>query len=129
MTVGLEPSIANAVWNYLLRVGSAPTQPAAVWAKLHLGDPGAAGTANPAANTQRQQITFGAASGGIALNSGTVTWPTVSTTENITHVSFWTASTAGTFICSGTISNGNVIAGQDLIASIGAISAQLNVAG
>lgn len=70
-----------------------------VWAKLHLGDPGAAGTANPAAETTRKQGTFGSAATGRAIsNTAALEWTNVSTQETYTHVSLWTASTGGTFL-------------------------------
>lgn len=69
-----------------------------VWVKLHTGDPGAAGTSNAATNTARQQVTFGAAAAsGTISNTAAVEWTNVSTTEVYSHVSFWTASSAGTF--------------------------------
>lgn len=72
---------------------------AAVWVKLHIGDPGAAGTANAAAETTRKQATFGTpASGGAISNTVAVEWTLVSTTETYSWVSLWTASTAGTFL-------------------------------
>ncbi len=72
---------------------------AAVWVKLHLGAPGAAGTSNPAAETTRQQATFGtAASAGAISNTAVVEWTNVSTTETYSHISLWSASTGGTFL-------------------------------
>ena len=86
MTTGLAPAVANSILDALCR-SVAWTDPAAFWVKLHLGDPGAAGTANAAANTTRQQATFSAASGGAITNSAALTWTAVSTTEIYTHVS------------------------------------------
>ena len=76
------------------------------WAKLHIGDPGAAGTSNPAAETTRKQVTFGsgAASGAIS-NTVAVEWTALPATETLTHVSFWSASTAGTFLGSDDLSS------------------------
>jgi hypothetical protein len=72
---------------------------AAVWVKLHLGDPGAAGTANPAAETTRKQATFGSgATGGAISNTAAVEWAPVPNTETVSWVSLWTASTGGTFL-------------------------------
>ncbi len=69
-----------------------------LYAKLHTGDPGAAGTANASAETSRKQMTFAAASGGSATQTGTVSWTTWSAgTETITDISYWTAATNGTF--------------------------------
>ena len=72
---------------------------AAVWVQLHLGDPGSAGTSNPAAETDRVQATFGAAASSRAIsNTVAVEWTNVSNTETYTWVSLWTASTSGTFL-------------------------------
>lgn len=69
-----------------------------LYAKLHTGDPGAAGTANASAETTRKAMTFGAASGGSATQTGTVSWASwTAGSETITDVSYWTAATAGTF--------------------------------
>jgi hypothetical protein len=78
---------------------------AAVWVKLHIGDPGAAGTTNAAANTTRQQATFGsAAATGAISNTVAVEWTSVPNTETYSHVSLWTASSAGTFLGSDDLS-------------------------
>lgn len=70
-----------------------------VWLKLHLGDPGAAGTANPAVETTRKQATFGSAAASRAIsNTVAAEWTNVSTTETYTWVSMWSASTGGTFL-------------------------------
>ena len=75
------------------------TANAAFYAKLHLADPGAAGTTSPAVETTRALCTFGtAAATGAISNTVAVAWTNVSTTETITHISFWTAITAGTFL-------------------------------
>lgn len=97
MAVGLAAAIANSWLNGLCR-NIAWTQPAAFWVKLHTGDPGAAGTLAAAGETTRQQATFSAASGGAITTSAALTWTNVSTTETVSHVSFWDASTAGTFL-------------------------------
>lgn len=87
---------------------------AAVWVKLHTGDPGSAGTANTAANTTRQQATFGtaAASGSIA-NTVAVTWTSVPNAETYSYLSFWTASTAGTFTGSVALTTARTVAVGD----------------
>lgn len=69
-----------------------------LYAQLHTGDPGAAGTANASAETTRKAMTFGAASGGSATQTGSVSWtPWAAGTETETHISYWTALTSGTF--------------------------------
>lgn len=70
-----------------------------VWLKLHLGDPGSAGTSNPAVETTRKQATFGAGAASRAIsNTAASEWLLVSTTETYTHISMWSASTGGTFL-------------------------------
>lgn len=87
---------------------------AAVWVKLHLGDPGAAGTASPAAETTRQQATFGSAATGRAIsNTAAIEWTNVSTTETYTHVSLWDASTAGNFLGRDDLSSSAAVTAGD----------------
>ncbi len=97
MTVGLASGVANA---FLDALGNATnyTAPTGFFVKLHLGDPGAAGAGNPAANTTRQSASMAAASGGAITNDTAVTWTSVSNTETYSHVSFWSAVSAGTFL-------------------------------
>jgi hypothetical protein len=86
----------------------------AVYAKLHIGDPGEAGTANPAGETTRKAITFGsAASGGLISNTALFEWVGVSTTETITHVSLWDASTAGNCLWSGPLAASKALTAGD----------------
>jgi phosphodiesterase/alkaline phosphatase D-like protein len=87
---------------------------AAVYVKLHTGDPGAAGANNAAANTTRQQATFGAgAASGAISNTAAVEWTNVSNTETYTHVSLWTASTNGTFLGSDDLSSSAAVTAGD----------------
>jgi hypothetical protein len=72
---------------------------AAVWVKLHLGDPGSAGTTNAAANTTRKQATFGSAAASRAIaNTVAVEWTNVPNTETYSHISLWDDETAGNFL-------------------------------
>lgn len=102
-------SFATATLNQMLDayVGRTTfTANAAFYVKLHTGDPGAAGANNAATNTTRQAVTFGnAAASGTISNTAAVEWTSVSTTETYTHVSFWTASTNGTFLGSDDLSS------------------------
>lgn len=77
--------------------GTTFTAPAAVYVKLHTGDPGEDGTANAAGNTTRQAVTFAAPAnpGGTMASSADVTWTSVSTSETYSHFSLWDASSAG----------------------------------
>lgn len=87
---------------------------AGVWVKLHLGDPGSAGTSNAAAETTRQQVTFGSAASGRAIsNTAAVEWLNVSTTETYTHISLWDASTAGNFLGRDDLSSSAAVTAGD----------------
>jgi hypothetical protein len=87
---------------------------AAFYVKLHIGDPGAAGTTNAAANTTRQAVTFGsAAATGAISNTAAVEWTSVPNTETYSHVSFWTASSAGTFLGSDDLSSTAAVTAGD----------------
>jgi hypothetical protein len=101
------------------------TASAAVYAKLHIGDPGAAGTSNPATDTTRQAVSFAAASAGSKVSDAQVQWTNLATADPdvITHVSFWTASTGGTFLGSDDLpSSKSVNDGDTLTIASGDIS-------
>src|SRR5687767_6155791 len=87
---------------------------AAVWVQLHIGAPGAAGTSNGAAETTRKQATFGAgAASGAISNTVAVEWTNVSTSETYSHISLWTASSAGTFLGSDDLSSTAAVTAGD----------------
>ena len=125
MTVGMSQTLADAA------LGQADDY---TWQKLHVGDPGAAGTANPAGNTTRQQATYGApAAGPVAStrgisNTNALSWTSVPSTEDYTHVSTWTASTGGTFGFSGTVTANPVTAGDTFTIPIGDLDVYFPVA-
>ena len=85
-----------------------------VYVKLHLGDPGAAGTANPAANTTRGTASFGvgASGGSIAINAN-CDWVNVPNTETYTWVSLWNNNAAGTFLASDDLSSSAPVTAGD----------------
>jgi hypothetical protein len=112
VAVGIATSILNAWLDGLCR-SVAWSDPAGFFVKLHTGDPGSAGTANAAGNTTRQSVTFSAASGGAITNSADVTWTNVSTAETYSHISFWDASTAGTFLGSDDLATSRTVAVGD----------------
>ena len=83
------------------------------YVKLHLGDSGEDGTANPAANTSRESITFSAASAGAMATSSGATWTNVPNTETYTHWSLWDAASAGNCLWTGALStSASVVAGD-----------------
>lgn len=120
MATGIAASTANDLLDDLVALGT--------WVKLHTGDPGAAGTSNAAGETDRVQATIGAASGGAITNTAAIEWTGVSTAEDYTHFSVWTASTAGTFLWSGTVTANAVLVGDTFRIPASDLDASLSVA-
>ncbi len=112
MTTGVSTTVLNA---WLDGLGNAAnwTAPAAFWCKLHLGDPGANGTANPAANTTRKQASFAAATGATITTDADIDWTNVPNAETYAYASFWDASVAGTFFASGILTVPRTVAVGD----------------
>lgn len=98
------------------------------WAQLHVGDPGANGTANVATETDRVQVDWGTVAAGAVANEAAVQWTNVAGTEDYTHVTFWTASSAGTFGFSGTVTANAVTAGDTFTIPIGDLDVTLTLA-
>lgn len=87
---------------------------AAVWVKLHTGDPGSAGANNAAANTTRQQATFGAAASSRAIsNTAVIEWTSVPNSETYSWISLWSASTGGTFLGRDDLSSSAAVTAGD----------------
>lgn len=113
MAEGLSETTANALLSAIFRGGSYSVS--TLWAQKHVGPPGADGTGNVAADATRINVSaaFGTApTGGQITNSATFgAVSSVPASEVYTHVSFWTASSGGTFVGSGTITSAPVTAG------------------
>jgi hypothetical protein len=112
MAVGLSTTVANEL---LDAIGNADAYSiSTVYIQLHTADPGAAGTTAIAGNATRKAVSFGAASGGSMSNDAAITWSSgeVDTSEDYTHFSLWTASSAGTFIGSGLVTANAVTSGD-----------------
>lgn len=126
MTVGLASAQANAYLNTFRATNI--TAPSSVYLKLHTGDPGSAGTANASAVTTRNAITFAAASAG-SMSLSSVGSFSMTTSETITHISIWDASTAGNLLqtCALTASvpviNGSTLSFSSLTLSFTPIAA------
>lgn len=92
MTAGLAAAAVNGWLD-----GTFAT--ASCFVKLHTADPGSAGaTAAAAGSTTRVQATMASATGGSkSMSSMASTWTNGGTSETLTHISLWTASSAGTF--------------------------------
>lgn len=96
--------------------------------QLHTAAPGAAGTTAVATETDRQQVTWGTASAGAISSNAQVQWTSVAGTEDYTHCTFWSASTAGTFGFSGTVTANSVTAGDTFTVASGDIDVSLTLA-
>lgn len=135
MTAGLAPSLVSGWLNTLRTTGNGGAAYSAVvgtFVQLHTGDPGAAGTANiSVGSTARNSFVFSSSTSGSALSLGTApaAWTNGGTSETLTHISVWTASTAGTFLFSIALTASKAWASADtftlstLSASIGAQAA------
>ena len=100
----------------------------ACYAQLHVGDPGAAGTANAATETTRKSVSFAAASNGAIASDADVTWTNISGSQDATHFTAWDGITGGTFLFSGTITGNPYTAGDTYTISSGSLTASLTVA-
>ena len=127
MADNVSTGVANSILGLILS-GSPFAGFSTVYAKLHTGAPGSAGTANPAGNTTRQAVTFGTPSGGVANNNAAVNWTAVSTSETYTHVSLWDSTSGGTFVASGSVTAAAILAGQNFQIPSGGMSVTLPVA-
>jgi hypothetical protein len=111
MAEGLTSTGANIALDALLA--------AHTWVKLHVGAPGAAGSANPAAETTRKQATWQAAASGASQNTGALSWSAVAGSEDYTHFSVWTASTGGSCGYTGQITANPVSTGDNFAIATG----------
>jgi hypothetical protein len=117
MTVGLSTANTVNAWLNVFRGGGNGvtfTAPATVFLQWHTADPGASGTTAVAAMSTRQAVNLGAASGGsIALSNAPA--GTGVSSETITHISLWSASSAGTFYGSLALTASKAIGSGDTL--------------
>jgi hypothetical protein len=119
--MALAVATINAFLDALLRNVSYAN--AAVYVKLHTGDPGSAGANNAAGNTTRQQATFGAASAESATTTADIVWTNVSTSETYTHISLWSASSGGTYLGNAALTSSQaVVAGNNFRIPAGSLT-------
>lgn len=127
MTVGFQTTNLVNNWLNMLR-GTAFTAPAAIYAKLHTADPGAAGTTSPSAVTTRSAVTFSAASAGALALSNTPSF-TMTTSETISHVSYWDNVSAGNLLWTAALTTPKAVVNTDVLqlTSVGVSLAPLAV--
>lgn len=97
-----------------------------VYIKLHIGDPGEAGTDNAAVETDRVVVTFAAASGGSMASNVDAAWTNVAGSEDFTHFSLWDDSTAGNCLWKGTVTANSVTAGDTFTIPSGSLTLTLD---
>lgn len=94
----------------------------------HVGDPGAAGTANVATNTTRVDTTGKWAAAGTAgatttkSTNAVITVTNVPASEDYTHVSFWTLASGGVYTGSALVTANALTAGDNVTVASGGIA-------
>jgi hypothetical protein len=126
MATGLSAYTAN---KFLDALGNATAFSVTdVYIKLHVGDPGANGTSNPATETTRKVVTFAAASNGTIASDSAATWTNIAGSQDATHFTSWDNLTTGNFLFSGTITSNPYTAGDTVTIASGSLTASLTVA-
>lgn len=128
MAVGLASATATSILGVYKNTAFAAI--ATVYVKLHtsVGEPGAAGTSNASAVTTRNAVTWGTNTGGV-LTATSIPAFTMTTSETISHISLWDASTGGNFLQSATLTtpvpviNGSTLTINSLVLSLAPIAA------
>jgi hypothetical protein len=126
MATGISAYLANA---WLDALGNATSfSVTTAYVKLHVGDPGANGTSNPATETTRKSVSFGASSNGALASDADVTWTNIAGSQDATHFTAWDNLTTGNFLFSGTITGNAYTAGDTYTISSGGLTVSLTVA-
>lgn len=126
MAAGISNYLAN---QWLDALGNNDTfAVAAVYVKLHVGDPGASATANAAIETSRKEASFSAASSGTLTSDTALTWTNIAGSQDATFFSAFDNETAGNFLFSGTITANAYTAGDTFTISSGSLTVSLTVA-
>ena len=99
-----------------------------VYIKLHIGDPGANGTGNPATETTRKAASFGASSSGTLTSDADITWTNISGSEDATFFTAWDSASAGNFLFSGSINGNAYTAGDTYVIPSGSLTVSLTIA-
>lgn len=128
MPIGPSTAAANTMLAALVGLGP-------LYIKLHVGDPGAAGTSSPAVNVTRKLVTWGSPSGGQVANSVALSWTAAevnpasltagTTIEDVAFASYWTAPTGGTFVDSAAVNANPSVAGNTATLPIGAATIKI----
>lgn len=130
MPIGLDDAVVNDMLDALVN-GNAFAGFSPVYIQLHTGGPGPSGTNHVAATVLRKAIAFGTPVGGVAANSGTVTWTGGQvSTETITNWSLWDSLSGGTFLGAGNADTPvSLVAGTAFTLNPGDVTVSMNEAG
>lgn len=117
MTAGFSATNLANPWLDAIRATGSNFTAKTPYVKLYTGDPGATGAANAAAgSTTRVAVTQAAPSGGSMSINGTLpSWTNGGTSETITHIGVWDASTSGNFLYSVALSASKAWASGDTL--------------
>lgn len=99
-----------------------------VYVKLHVGAPGALGTANPATETTRKAASFGVAASGVLTSNDALTWTNIAGSQDANHFTCWDDISAGNFLFSGNLTSNPYDAGDTFEIASGNLTATLTVA-
>ena len=118
MTVGLSATnLANAWLNTMRGSGNGSnfTAPATLFVQCHTADPGASGTTAVSTGiATRTALAQNAASAGSQAITATISFSATGA-DTITHISVWSASSAGTFYYSAALSASKTVANGDTL--------------
>lgn len=115
MTVGIATGVANSILD-----ANFDDQ----YVQLHTADPGSAGTISiSVGSTTRVQMVTGAAASGAKSATSVGPWTNGGTSETITHVSWWSASSGGTFKLSAALTASKAwVSGDTLVLDTASIT-------
>ena len=126
MAVGYSGFVADKVLDAIYNNTSFAV--ANTYMQLHVGDPGAAGTANTATETTRKLLSFDAAANAAIENDAVIVWTNIAGSQTATHFTIWDDPTAGNFIWSGTMVANPYTAGDTLTIEVGDLDISLTPA-
>lgn len=117
MTVGFSAANVANKWLDVIRATGSNFTAVTPFVKLHTGDPGSAGANNAAAgSTTRVAVTQASPSAGSMTINGTLPqWTNGGTSETVSHISVWDASTAGNFLYSVALTSSKAWASGDTL--------------
>jgi hypothetical protein len=117
MAAGFLAATLNGWLDTIRTGGSSYSAVSTAYVQLHTGDPGAAGTANVSVGcTTRDDVSHTSPSGGSMTITGTApSFVNGGTSETITHISVWSASSAGTCKYTGALSASKAWASGDTL--------------